>query len=315
MASNAGVRSPYFYSISYAGGEYFKLNVTINGTLRYTLVKVASDEAHFDVSELIRDYIDITYNGSMPLDPADSASGYSADVSLGYQVWTNAQGTGGAASNGGFSFNAFDGYSYFEDQDDDYNLPSTAVLLTSKTIWLPENTAGTFYYTNSTVVTKYDISTSAEGDITVAGETVTINRFDCSKYDPVKVVFINRYGMPQELYFFGKTRKSADFTYDQYKSANITPGGVYSKYEHQYKKLNAKGKSKYVINTGFVSEDYNDSIEELLMSEQAWMHIDSTVRPINILSSSVAYRTSLNDQMVEYTLEVEQANDLISTMR
>jgi len=51
------------------------------------------------------------------------------------------------------------------------------------------------------------------------------------------------------------------------------------------------------------------------MSEQVWMHIDGTVRPINVTTSDVNYRTSLNDKMVQYTLEVQQANDLISTMR
>lgn len=315
MASNAGVRSPYFYGITYVGGKYFELNVTINGTLRYTLVKVVDNEAYFDVAELIRDYINITYTGTMPTDPADVNSGYSADVTLGYNVYTNTAGTGTPASFGGFTFNAFDGYSYFEDQDDDYNLPSTAALITSKTVWLPENTAGTFYYTSSTIVTKYDISTSQEGDITVGGDTVTIRRYPCSRYDAKKVVFINRYGMPQELWFFGKTIESSSFSSEKYKSANITPGGVYSKYEHQYKKIDAKGQTSYVLNTGFVSEGYNDSITELLMSEQVWLHTDSTVRPINITSSDVVYRTSLNDKLVQYTIEAEQANDLISTMR
>lgn len=313
--SNIGVRSPYFISMSNSSGEYFKLTITINTVLRYTLTKVTPDEAHFEISELIRDYIDIEYNGTMPSDPADSSSGYSADVSLGLTIYDNTSGTGVPISTSGVTLNAFDGYSFFEDQDDDYNLPATGVLLTSNTIWLPEDTAGVFYYTSSNVISKYDIGTTTEGDVSVAGETVTIRRFDCTRFDPIKVVFINRYGMPQELWFFGKTIESSSFTSDKYKSSNITAGGVYSKYEHQYKKFDAKGKKAYIINTGFVSEDYNSSIDELLMSEQAWMHIDGTVRPINVTTSDVSFRTSLNDKVVQYSLEVEQANDLISTMR
>lgn len=313
--ANIGVRSPYFQSLSNVSGEYFKIEITINSTLRYTLTKVTPDEAHFEISELIRDYINIEYNGTMPTDPADSSSGYSADVSLALKIYDNTAGTGTPISSTTVTFDAFDAYAFFEEQDKDYTLPSTAVLLTSKTIWLPENTAGTFYYTSTDVVTKYDIGTTTEGDVSVAGDTVTIRRFDCTKYDPIKVVFINRYGMPQELYFFGKTIESSSYTSDQYKSANITGAGVYSKYEHQYKKFDAKGKKKYVINTGFVSDDYNASIDELLMSEESWMHIDSTVRPINVLTADISFRTSLNDKMVQYSLEIEQANDLISTMR
>lgn len=313
--ANIGVRSPYFQSLSNVSGEYFKIEITINSTLRYTLTKVTPDEAHFEISELIRDYINIQYNGTMPTDPADSSSGYSADVSLALKIYDNTAGTGTPISSTTATFNAFDAYAFFEDQDKDYTLPSTAVLLTSKTIWLPENTAGVFYYTSTDVVTKYDIGTTTEGDISVAGDTVTIRRFDCTKYDSIKVVFINRYGMPQELWFFGKTIESSSYTSDQYKSANITGAGVYSKYEHQYKKFDTKGKKKYIINTGFVSDDYNASIDELLMSEQSWMHIDSTVRPINVLTADIDFRTSLNDKLVQYSLEVEQANDLISTMR
>ena len=193
MATNSGVRSPFFYSISYTGGERWELTVTINGTLRYTLVKVTSNEAHFDVAELIRDYINITYDGTMPTgtEIADSANGYSADVSLAYEVWTNPEGTGSPASFGGFTFDAYDAYSLFEDQDDDYNLPSTGVLLTSKTVWLPEDTAGKFYFVVSSVIDDQDILTT-DGDGTTitptgSGETVTIRRYPCSKYDAKKL--------------------------------------------------------------------------------------------------------------------------------
>ena len=56
-------------------------------------------------------------------------------------------------------------------------------------------------------------------------------------------------------------------------------------------------------------------MNELLLSEQVWMHYDNDVKPINVITSDVTYRTSLNDKLVQYTLEVEQAYDLISTMR
>lgn len=312
--ANIGVRSPFFYSLANLSGEYFKITLTINGTLRYTIAKSSPDEAHFDISELIRDYIDFVYDGTMPSPTNFESLGYSAEVAVGYEIYSTSDGSGSPIDTGGITFDAYDAYSLFEDQDDDYNLPANGVLLTNKTIWLPENTTGSFYYVTSNVISKQDVSTSATS-ITVAGDTVTIRRFPCSKYDAKKVVFINRYGMPQQLWFFGKTIGSSSFTSEQYKSSNITGGGIYNKYEHQYKKFDVNSRTKYVLNTGFVSEDYNDSITELMLSEQVWIHTDSTVRPINVTSSDVTYRTSLNDKMVEYSIEVEQANDLISTMR
>ena len=318
MANNIGVRSPYFVTVGNLSGEYFTLNVNINGTLRYSLAKAVSDSATFEISELIRDYINISYNGTMPssADIIDDATGWCADVSLGWAAYDNAEGTGSPLYTGGVSLVAYDAYKFFSETGYNYSLPSSDVLLTSRTIWLPEDTAGAFYYTNSTVITKYDIGTTTTGTVTPVGsETVTIKRFNCTSHDPIKLVFINRFGMPQELWFFGRTTASTSVESEQYKSSNISANGTYNIYEHQFKKLDVRSKTKYTLNTGFVTEDYNDSITELMMSEQVWMHVDGTVRPINVASTDVTYRTSLNDKLVEYTIEVEQANDLISTMR
>jgi len=318
MANNIGVRSPRFVTVGDLSGEYFTLNVTINGTLRYSLAKAVSDSATFEISELIRDYINISYNGTMPssADIVDDATGWCADVSLGWAAYDNPEGTGTPTYTGGVSLVAYDAYKFFSETGYNYSFPSSDVLLTSRTIWLPEDTAGSFYYTNSTVITKYDIGTTTTGTVTPVGsETVTIKRHPCTKYDPIKLVFINRFGMPQELWFFGRTTESSSSTSEKYKSANIAANGSYNRYEHQFKKLNSNGKKRYSLNSGFVSEGYNDSINELLLSEQVWVHIDNNVLPVNVLTSDVTYKTSLNDRLVQHTLEIEQAYDLISTMR
>ena len=317
MANNIGVRSPQFITVGNVGGVRFELNVTINGTLRYELVKIVDDSASFEISELVRDYINISYNGTMPTasDYTTNSNGYIADVGLGWTAYTNTAGTGTPSYVGGVSLVAYDAYKFFDETGYNYSHPSTAVLLTSKTVWLPENTAGTFYYTSTTNLTKYDITTSAVGNVTVAGETVTIKRQDCSKYDPTKLVFVNRFGILQELWFFGKTTESASSNSEQYKSSNIAANGSYNRYEHQFKRFNSNGKKRYVVNSGFVDEGYNDSVNELMLSEQVWMHIDNDVIPVNVLTSDVTYKTSLNDRLVQHTLEVEQAYDLISTMR
>ena len=317
MANNIGVRSPRFVTIGGLAGEYFFLNITINGTPRYSLAKVVPDSATFEISELIRDYINISYNGTMPtaLEITTNSNGYCADVALGWGGYDNVEGTGTPIYVGGVSLVAYDAYKFFDEDNYNYSLPSTAVLLTSKTIWLPENTAGVFYYTNVTAITRYDIGTTTVGNITVAGETVTIKRQDCSKHEPKKLVFVNRFGMLQEIWFFGRTTESTTIKGDQYKSSSINANGSYNRYEHQFKKFDLHANKSYTLNSGYVSEDYNDSMNELLMSEQVWMHADGDVKPINIKTSDVTYRTSLNDKLVEYTIEVEQAYDLISTMR
>ena len=70
MATSVGVRSPYFISRDAgATANSYKFTITIDGTLAYEIIKNVPDTnvAGIDVSELIRDYINISYTGSLPL--------------------------------------------------------------------------------------------------------------------------------------------------------------------------------------------------------------------------------------------------------
>lgn len=306
------VRSPYF--IEATGGMSYQIKVTIGGTLRYTLFKNFDGSTSFDISELVRDYLNITYNGTMSTTPATD---FRVSVSVHLDVWStfDGTGTGDVSSSNVLNTTAVDGYGYFSDAYNDSSPSSNAVYLSSNTIWAPENTAGTFYYVTSIGDFNYQsYSTSSTGE-SGTGWSVEIKRFPCSKYDAIKVVFVNRFGVPQELYFFSKLVESVSSTSEQYKSSNIPYDGNYSIYEHQFKKFHKQGRTRYSVSTGFVDESYNPFIQELMLSEQVWMHIDSVVRPINVLSSDVSFKTSLNDKLVNYTIEFEQANDLINSMR
>ena len=318
MANNIGVRSPYFVTVGSVGEVRFELNVTINGTLRYELVKLVDDSATFEIAELIRDYINISYNGTMPSasDYTTNSNGYIADVALGWEAYDNTAGTGAPEYTGGVSLVAYDAYKFFDETGYNYSLPSSEILITADTVWIPEGESMEIYYTNSTTLTQYEIGTThPEGDILLSGYNLNVRRYPCTKHDPTKLVFVNRFGILQELWFFGRLTESTTVQSEQYKSANISANGSYNRYEHQFKKFNSNGKKKYIINSAFVSEGYNDSVNELLLSEQVWMHINNNVIPIHVITSDVSYKTSLNDKLVEYTLEVEQAYDLISTMR
>lgn len=311
MANNVGVRSPYFFYTT-AGGSV-KLDIYIDGALKYTLLKDvgSSGYATFEIAELIRDYIDITYIGSLL-----SGSSLSVDVWLYYTAYTGPNGTGTAVGPTlDIEFRAFDGYAFYTDDDATFFYPSTAPLLSNYVIWAPLNTTGYLYYTSSGTALRYDYASGFEGTFSLAGETIEVRRFPCSKYTPIQVVFLNRYGVLQQLWFFSKMVENVTSTKETYKSSNINIDGTYLAERHQIKTFNANGKQRYTLNTGHISEDYNESMKELMLSEQVWAHIDGKVLSVNVVSSDVTYRTSLNDKLVDYSIQIEQANDLISTMR
>jgi len=177
--------------------------------------------------------------------------------------------------------------------------------LSGSEIWFPEDTAGAIY-TSQTGTTSF----LADAEV-VSG--ITIKRHPCSRYTPQKVAFINKFGVPQELYFFGATRENMSAEEEKYKSGAVN--GSYNTSTHQQKVLTKNAVVGYTLNTGYVSEVYTEYVRELMLSEQVWLVIDGVTRPVHPTSSSVDFKTSLNDKLVDYTIEFEQANDVISTMR
>lgn len=297
---NIGVRSPFFISETSSGAAYGILEVTINGTLRYTIRKDVipnTTRMTFDVSELIRDYIEPVYDGSLSLSDPNPAT-----VSISLDTY---QSSGLFIQEFPYTATAYDGYSYFS-EGNNFTIADSTLMLSSATKWLPDSYSGSVY------------ATSALGALTLdtyENQGATIKRFGCDKYGYTRCVFINKFGVHEEVFFFGKTIENVSSTKESYKSNISGNNGAYSANKHQVRSFNAQGKTSYVLNTGFVGEEYNETIKQLMLSEQVWLVIGSSVVPVTPTSSDVRFRTSLNDKMVEYTIEFEQSNDLISSVR
>lgn len=302
MASigNIGVRSPYFISETSSGAAYGILEVTINSTLRYTIRKdviPSTTRLTFEVSELIRDYIEPVYDGSLSLTDPNPAT-----ISIELDTY---QSSGLFVETFTYTGTAYDGYSYFS-EGNNFTIANSTLMLSNSTKWLPDTYSGSVYATDGTGTLTLD---------TYQNQGATIKRFGCEKYGYTKCVFINKFGVHEEVFFFGKLIEDVSSSKESYKS-NITGNtGTYSTNKHQTRSYNAQGKTMYTLNTGFVGEEYNDTIKQLMLSEQVWLVIDGSVVPVMPATSSVSFRTSLNDKLVEYTVGFEQANDLMSSVR
>jgi len=291
--ANIAVRSPYFVEVTITGGAYAVLSITVGG-ITYNIRKDAA--GYIDISDIARDAVNATYTGNIA-----TSSGGGATVTGSYTIYDSA-GSVVSAGLGPFSHTAYDGYAYFEDGNT-YAL--TGAPISGSEIWFPENTAGAIF-TSQTGTTPFLAGASSVGGI-------AIKRHPCSRYTPQKVAFINRFGVPQELYFFGATRENMSANEEKYKVGAVN--GTYNITSHQQRTLTKNGAVSYTLNTGYVSEVYTEYVRELMISEQVWLVIDSTVRPVRPTGSSVSFKTSLNDKLVDYTIDFEQANDLISTVR
>jgi hypothetical protein len=73
------------------------------------------------------------------------------------------------------------------------------------------------------------------------------------------------------------------------------------------------------LNSGYLSEAYNEVFKQLLLSEQVWLtDITATgelVIPLNIKSSGITYKTSVNDKLVDYKISFDKSFDTINNIR
>ena len=154
-------------------------------------------------------------------------------------------------------------------------------------------------------------------EIVISVEVVT----ECT-YNPIKCVFVNVRGVKQEFYFFKSNKESASFKNESYKrnilSTDVVDNKVVVSYDtnkHTNKVYNKQGQKSIEVNSGYVDEDNNLLIEELVMSEYVWLVIDDVIYPVDVDTKSLEYQTRLNDQLIKYKLKFKYSFDIKQNIR
>jgi hypothetical protein len=332
--ANLALRNPQFKSIAVAASiKSVVCRISINGTLRYTLTKnipvvfAATPTINFDIAELARDYIEIEYQSNYIPQTVDIET-----VLTPYDDF-NGEGNAGTAST--IDDRGFEAYGTFEEgvnpevpfrTSPTYLIPTTDT--STFTIFAPNNTAGiipNITSLNGLVVTPYTVSDTSV--TTVDSVVCNIKRIDCTKYGiGNKITYINKYGAQQDLWFFLKESKNLARTNEGYKSNTITypsGGATYSVQDAPNKVFNTQAKQTHILSSGYYPEFANQQFEELLLSEYVWFHKPTSgigvgtyiVVPVKVKTSSMAFKTSVNDRLIEYTIEFEEAFDYINNIR
>jgi len=329
--ANIALRSPQFKSIAVSTGALSVVcTVTIDGILRYTLIKNVqqSTTVNFDIAELARDYIEISYQ-----------SDYEPQTVSIVTVLTNYDGLNGTGDvvdlPTTITDRGFEAYGTFEEEvnpEVPFRVGPTYLIPTTDTntftIFAPNNTAGiipNITSLNGLAVTPYTVSDTSV--TTVDSVVCNIKRIDCTKYGiGNKITYINKYGVQQDLWFFLKETKNLARTNEGYKSNTITypsGGATYNVQNAPNKVFNTQAKQTHKLSSGYYPEFANQQFEELLLSEYVWFHKPTSgigvgtyiVVPVKVKTSSMAFKTSVNDRLIEYTIEFEEAYDYINNIR
>ncbi len=150
-------------------------------------------------------------------------------------------------------------------------------------------------------------------------KVLKVKTFDCSKYEPIRVTFVNKYGALQDLYFTKRNNESLNIKKEGYKvSVADFTNFSYDTTSHQARTLNLVGNESVTLNTDYIDESCNEHIRQLMLSEQVWMTRltdEEKIVPLKVKSNSLQIKKKVNDKLIQYTMQFDVAVDKINNIR
>ena len=147
-------------------------------------------------------------------------------------------------------------------------------------------------------------------EISYNGETITLLIQDECRYTPVDIFFQNKEGAEQVITFFKAQSETLSVTNEEFQANR----GQANLGNHQYIKYNVQGKQKFKVNSGFVSEEMNETFKQLFLSERIWKYENDVFTPLNLSSKSFEYKTRQKDRLINYELEFDYAFNEINNI-
>ena len=340
MALNYALRTPIYASAHSTGASTAsaKCVVTVGGTTEYTLIKAASQNitVQFEIAELIRDFLEIDGNTGSPQFVVFGSS-------IQFFNLPNAEGSAQGPATSTVGGNGFEAYGLFSEGINPVipfeNVQKPAWLIAEANplaaandryvIYIPNNVAGKISFIKADDTIEASNYGATDTAIQPTGALrLNINRIDCTKYgDGRLITFINKFGVIQDLWFFLKrskniNRKNESFQSNTLRNINPTSAPSFSQTDAPVKLFNTQAKQTHILSSGYYPESANLFFEQLLLSEYVWYTRPEDTQPnqeqqipVIVKTSSIAYKTSLNDRLIEYTIEFEDAFDYINNIR
>ena len=302
--ANILLRSPYFEYEVNGGASYATMELFVDGTLLYTITKDVNSEGGvlYEIGGLCKDYLDVEYNGT----PTSQTVAITGDIHF-YDS------NDVLLSTVPFSHIGLDGYSEFL-EGKNKTIDDGLLLQTNPHIYAPEGEGG-FVSEMSSGIINYTLFSESATSVVAGGESILIHRECEPKYTPIKLVFLNKFGSLQNLWFFKKSVKSLKAKRERYKRTIVGVDGSYDTSKHATSVYDSTGGESLVLNSGHVRDYMNEVFKQLTLSEKIWIEQEGNVIPVIITDSELTYQTSVNDKLIEYTRNVEYAFDSINNIR
>jgi hypothetical protein len=136
------------------------------------------------------------------------------------------------------------------------------------------------------------------------------------KYTPYQIAFINRFGVADFITFFKRSDERGTFTQDTYQKSIYNDGFTTPSLEvGKYNSFNVNSRNSLTLNTGFVDQDYDETIKDILMSEYVAVLDGSNWVSVVPDRGSIEYQKHVNQKLINYTLTFTYGFDERSLVR
>lgn len=128
-----------------------------------------------------------------------------------------------------------------------------------------------------------------------------------TKYTPVECAFINKLGGWSYITFYKARTNSYNVEAKEYSFLQTIP---YNTAIGEKKSFNYDLRESVKLNTGFVEENYENVIKELMVSDTILLDF----KPVTLKTKSMQVKTSLRDKVINYEIEFEYNYNLMNDM-
>ena len=203
-------------------------------------------------------------------------------------------------------------------------LITTAGTIDFTLIGSPNNNSGTEFYANgnTTGVGSWIRRVAINQSKTYLFEIASDSNCNSTRFNEYSLAWKNKYGTWDYYMFDGEHTDVVN--YNRETDYNRVAGGwsdaTFTIDSFERGKVDrVKGTKQTTINTRYITDEYNDYFNGLLMSNEVQLltpvkkgddNIKQVPIPINIKDTSLTYKTNLKDKLVQYSFTFEYAHDL-----
>ncbi len=149
--------------------------------------------------------------------------------------------------------------------------------------------------------------------------TVDCNESAC-KYGFKNMQFLNRYGVWDNLIFYGTQREDLSITRSEiihspleiHEPVLLAPEFYLNTPYGQFHDTLIHGRETLTLNTGWISEEWNEVVKQMMLTQ--FIYDPDTQEPYTQKTANTKFKTSLNDGLINYTFIFNKAYNSINTI-